>query len=172
MKRIATDFLATAAAGVLFFGVTAQAQRDDSLQVGARYRITLPEFADRPWPQSPQSRRLAGALVERQRDTLVIRPHPTTGVVAVPFTSIERLERSRGVSRAASGFEGAVGGALMGALLGSLVYDMGVRGTNFNTRWQAVGIMAANSAGGGLVAGVLFPTERWKRITTPKPLQP
>ena len=41
-----------------------------------------------------------------------------------------------------------------------------------NTRWQAVGIMAAHSAGGGLVAGFLFPTERWKRITTPKLLQP
>ena len=36
----------------------------------------------------------------------------------------------------------------------------------------AVGIMAANAAGGGLFAGVLFPTERWKRVATPKPLQP
>jgi len=172
MKGIATRLLAVTAAGVLFFGDAAQAQRDDSLQVGARYRITLPEFADRPGPQFPPSRWLAGALVEQRRDTLVVRPHPSTGVIAVPFTSIDRLERSRGVSRAASGFEGAIGGALVGALLGSLVYDIGVRGTNFNTRWQAVGIMAANSAGGGLVAGVLFPTERWKRITTPKPLQP
>ena len=172
MKRIVTDIVLMAAAGVLLFGAAAQAQRDDSLQVGARYRITLPEFADRPWPQFPPSRWLAGALVEQRRDTLLLQPHPSTGVIAVPFTSIDRLERSRGVSRVASGFEGAVGGALLGAVMGSLVYDIGVRGTNFNTRWQAVGIMAANAAGGGLVAGVLFPTERWKRVATPKPLQP
>ncbi len=172
MKRIATDIVVMAAAGVLFLGVAAQAQRDDSLQVGARHRITLPAFADRPGPQFPASRWLAGALVGQRRDTLLLQPHPSTGVVAVSITAVDHLERSRGVSRAASGFEGAVGGALVGALLGSFFYDIGVRGTNFNTRWQAVGIMAANGAGGGLFAGVLFPTERWKRVATPKLLQP
>lgn len=66
-----------------------------------------------------------------------------------------------------SGVEGAIGGAVAGALLGSFVYDRDVRGPGFNTRWQAVGTMAAHSAVAGLLAGAIFPSERWKRVTTP-----
>ena len=88
MKGIATHFLAVTAAGVLFFGDAAQAQRDDSLQVGARYRITLPEFADRPWPQFPPSRWLAGALVEQRRDTLVVQNDIIVRCTADPYSCL------------------------------------------------------------------------------------
>ena len=147
----------------------AGAQSSDTLQVGARYRITLPKFADRPDPQFPASRWLTGELVERRGDSLVVRPHPTTGAVAVPLSSVHRLERSRGVSRLASAVEGAFGGALVGAILGNVFYDLGVRGTGFDTRWQATGTMAAHAGGGGLLAGALFPSERWKRVASPAP---
>jgi hypothetical protein len=149
--------------------VEAGAQKNDTLQVGVRYRITLPEFADRPGPQFPPSRWLAGELVERRGDTLVVRPHPTTGAVSVPLSSIHRLERSRGVSRVASAVEGAVGGAILGVVLGNVFYGLGVRGSGFNTRWQATGTMAAHTAGGALIAGALFPAERWRRVATPTP---
>ena len=161
--------VAMALLGTLCVGTPAGAQRGDSLQVGARYRITLPKFADRPGPQFPQSRWLAGELVERRGDSLIVRPHPTTGNVAVPFASIDRLERSRGVSRAASTFEGAVGGALVGAVIGSIVYGFDVRAPGYNTFWQSVGTSAAHGAGAGLVTGLLFPTERWKRVRKPSP---
>ena len=149
--------------------VGARAQKSDTLQVGVRYRITLPKFADRPDPQFPASRWLMGELVERRGDSLVVRPHPTTGAVAIPLSSIHRLERSMGVSRVASAVEGAFGGALIGAILGNVFYDLGVRGTGFDTRWQATGTMAAHAAAGGLAAGVVFPSERWKRVASPAP---
>jgi hypothetical protein len=158
---------AVAAIGTLALTSPARAQGRDTLQVGARYRITLPEFPDRPGPQFPQSRWLAGEFVAYRADSILVRPHPTTGAVAVPLGAIDRLERSRGVSRAASGFEGAVGGALVGALVGWLVYEVGARTMGDDTRWEAIGSTAAWSAAGGLAAGVLFPTERWKRISKP-----
>ena len=153
----------------LTLAVDAGAQKGDTLQLGARYRITLPEFANRPGPQPPPSRWLTGELTERRGDSLVVRPHPTTGAVAVPFSSIHRLERSRGVSRVVSAVEGTVGGAVAGVLLANVLYDLGVRGSGFNTRWQATGTMAAHAAAGGLIAGALFPGEKWKRVATPTP---
>lgn len=165
--RLVTLLLVVVASLALTFD--AGAQKGDTLQLGARYRITLPEFANRPGPQPPPSRWLTGELIERRGDTLVVRPHPTTGAVAVPFSSIHRLERSRGVSRVVSAVEGTFGGALVGAILGNVFYDLGVRGSGFNTRWQATGTIAAHGAGGGLLAGALFPSEKWKRVATPTP---
>jgi hypothetical protein len=146
---------------------TALAQRDDALQVGARYRVTLVKFPDRAGPQLPPDRWLAGELVERHSDTLVLRPHPATGSVPVPSGAIDRLEISRGVSRCASAFENAIGGALLGALVGKTIYDSGLRGTNYQKPWQAVGTTAAIAAGSGFVVGLLFPNERWKRVDKP-----
>jgi hypothetical protein len=145
----------------------AVAQRDDALQVGARYRVTLVKFPDRIGTQMPADRWLAGELVERRADTLVLRPHPATGSVAVPATAIDRLERSRGVSRATSAFENALGGAVAGGIGGYFLYDSGLRGINFNKPWQAVGISAATGAIGGLIGGLLFPVERWRRVDKP-----
>jgi hypothetical protein len=155
--------------GALGTSTSAHAQRGDSLQVGVRYRVTLPKFADRPGPQFPQSRWLAGELVGRHGDTLEIRPHPTTGTVAVPIVAIDRLERSRGVSRAASAFEGAVGGALIGALFGNVAYGIDPGRSDFDSRWEATWTSAAFTAGAGLLAGLLFPAERWKRVDKPTP---
>jgi hypothetical protein len=145
----------------------ARAQRGDSLRVGARYRVTLAKFPDRVGPQLPPDRWLAGELIERRADTLVLRPHPGTGSVPVPATAIDRLEVSRGVSRATSAFENALGGAVGGGLTGFLLYRTGLRGTNFHKPWQAVGISAASGAAGGLISGLLFPVERWRRVARP-----
>jgi hypothetical protein len=145
----------------------ALAQHDDALRVGARYRVTLPKYPDRPGPQLPLDRQLAGELVERRADTLVLRPHPATGTVTVAVAAIDRLEVSRGVSRAASAFENAFGGAVAGALAGWSLYNSGLRGTNFHKPWQAVGISAATGAAGGFIGGLLFPVERWRRVDKP-----
>jgi hypothetical protein len=153
--------------GALAAAPAARAQQDDSLATGARYRILLPKLPDRDDPQFPASRWVTGELVARRADSLVVRPHPTTGTLSVPLASVERLEQSRGVSRVASAVEGAVGGALGGVVLGLLLYQLDVRGSGFNTRAQAVGTMAAHTAGGAFIAGLLFPTERWKRVEKP-----
>ena len=52
-------------------------------------------------------------------------------------------------------------GAIVGALFGVLLYDFDLRAAGYNMRWQAAGTTAAWSAGGGLITGSLFPTERW-----------
>ena len=145
----------------------AQGQRSDSLVIGVRYRVTLPGFPARPGPQAHQERWLSGELVARRADSLVLRPHPQTGEVAIPISAVERLERSRGVSRFTSGVEGAIGGALVSAVLGWNLYEHKLRGPGFNTRGQAIGTSAAVGGGLGLLAGLLFPTERWKRVDVP-----
>lgn len=169
MKSSALLSVAVALLAITCLAAPVPAQRNDSLQVGVRYRVTLPEFAGRPGPQFRQSRWLTGELVGRHADSLVLRPHPTTGTVSVPLASVDRLERSRGVSRATSAFEGAVGGALAGALFGAIAYGIDSRDSEFNSRWEAIGTSAAFTAGVGLVVGLLFPSERWKRVDTPTP---
>ena len=155
------------AGALLASAATARAQQAEALQVGARYRVRLPKLPEVDGPQFPNGRLLAGALVEQRGDSLVLRPHPTTGSVAVPLSSVERLEKSRGISRVASAVEGAVGAAVAGALFGLLLYELDVRGSGYNTRWQAVGTSAGNAAIGGFAVGLLFPSERWKRVDKP-----
>ena len=160
--------LALLLSGLLLGSATAApAQQGEALQLGARYRVRLPRLPDVDGPQFPNGRLLAGALVERRGDSLVLRPHPTTGSVAVPLASVERLEKSRGISRIASAVEGAVGAAVAGALFGLVLYEFDVRGSGYNTRWQAVGTSAGNAALGGFAVGLLFPAERWKRVDKP-----
>jgi hypothetical protein len=154
-------------AALLASAPVAWAQQGDSLQLGARYRVRLPRLPDVDGPQFPNARLLTGALVARHGDSLVLQPHPSTGSVAVPLSSVERLEKSRGVSRAASAVEGAVGGAVVGAVFGLLLYELDVRGSGYDTRWQSVGTTAGNAAIGGFAAGLLFPGERWKRVDKP-----
>jgi hypothetical protein len=159
-----TLLLATA---LLAAAPAARAQDSEALQLGVRYRVRLPKLPNVDGPQFPNGRMLAGELVERRADSLVLRPHPSTSTVAVPLSAVERLEKSRGISRAASAVEGAVGGAVVGALIGLIFYELDVRGSGFDTRWEAVGTVAGNTALGGFVAGLLFPAERWKRVDTP-----
>jgi hypothetical protein len=85
----------------------------------------------------------------------------------VPLSAVERIEVSLGVSRAASGFEGAVGGAFLGALTGWTLYNAGLPGANFRTRGRAVRTSAAFGAGFGLLGGMTFPRERWRPMPLP-----
>ena len=152
---------------VLLHAPSIAAQRGDSLQVGARYRVTLAKLPDRIGPQLRPERWLMGELTARRGDSLVLRPHPLSGTVAVPLSAVDGLEISRGVSRGASAAENTVGGGLLGALWGWTLYDSGLRGRNFDKPWHAVGTGAAIGAGAGLIGGILFPTERWRHVRKP-----
>ena len=153
--------------GLLMAPAVARGQRGDSLQVGGRVRVTLRDFPGRPGPQPIQGRWLSGELVARRADSLVLRPHPQTGEVAVPMSAVTRLERSRGTSRLGSGVEGAVGAAVVSAVLGWNLYERKLHGPGFNTRGQAIGTSAAVGGAIGLLVGILFPSERWKRVDVP-----
>lgn len=139
----------------------------DSLTVGRRYRVTLAKLPDRIGPQFPQERYLTGELVAMHGDSLSLRPHPLTSSVMVPIAAVDRLEASRGVSRAGSAFENAIGGAIVGALGGWSLYEHGMPGANFATRGRAIGTGAAYVASIGFLTGLVFPTERWKRVGVP-----
>jgi hypothetical protein len=167
MKRRSKGILLVLGAAMFVVAPAARAQEGEALQLGARYRVRLPKVPDMDGPQFPNGRLLAGALVEQRGDSLILRPHPTTGSVAVPLSSVERLEKSRGISRIASAVEGAVGAAVAGALFGLVLYELDVRGSGYNTAWQAVGTSAGNAAIGGFAVGLLFPSERWKRVDKP-----
>lgn len=165
-RRAATLAVTSASLALAF---DASAQRGDTLQVGVRYRITLPDFPDRPDPQLAPSRWLTGTFVGRRGDSVLVQPHPTTGVVAVPLASIDRLERSRGISRLGGALENGIAGAAFGALFAAVFYDRYVHSNGFETRGRAAGTVAAYVGGSAFIASALFPTERWRRIAKPTP---
>ena len=85
--------------------------------------------------------------------------------MAIPRTSLRRLDVSRGVSRPASALERAVEGAVAGASFLALMNDPGRSDApNYRTDWHAAGVGAALGAGIGAVIGFVFPHERWRRM--------
>ena len=152
-----------AIAGLATAPTTLHAQFAD-VTVGARVRVWLPEphsQAEGPW-----HRQLVRGSVEAiENDTLRLSIPGAFGTVAVPRTSMRRLEVSRGVSRPASAFERALGGALGGAVTWGIMNDPNnPREPNYRTDWEAAGVGAAWGAGIGAVIGLIFPYERWSRV--------
>ncbi len=154
------------ATGLIASPAALQAQFPSDVQVGSRVRIWLPEphrQQDGPW-----NRQLLRGYVESVTpDTLRLTVPGAFGAVAVPRASMRRLELSRGEpSRVASAFERAVGGAIGGAILWAVTNDSrNASGPNYQSDWEAAGVGAAWGAGAGALVGIIFPHERWRRLS-------
>ena len=158
--RIRVAILLTFLAGV------ANAQISDRVHVGTRVRVWVPE----PWSQEDHSfwRRqlLRGTVTSETSDTLHLSVPGTQGTLAVPRSSITRLDVSRGrPSRAASAFDRAFAGAIVGAISVALDNDPnGSRWPNYSRDWRAAEEGAKWGAAFGAVLGFAFPKERWRRV--------
>lgn len=156
--------LALVAALCLAVPVAAAAQFPAAVQPGARIRVWLPE----PVRQldGPSRRQvLRGTVGAVAGDTLRLLVPATAGLLAVPRSSIRRLEISRGQSRVASAIERAVGGAMGGAITWALLNDPRRRGgPHYPTDWRAAGVGATYGASIGAVLGILAPHEQWRRL--------
>ncbi|HEX8905373.1 MAG TPA: hypothetical protein VF771_11050, partial [Longimicrobiaceae bacterium] len=110
---------------------------------------------------------LRGTLVRMDADSMTVRLHPGTGPLRVARSAVRRIDVSRGVpSRASSAAMGAVGGAVFGALeFWALNTDAD---GHFESDREAAVTGAAVGAGVGLLAGALWPRERWHRVRIPE----
>ena len=135
------------------------------VRVGTRVRVWLPESARQR--EGPLRRQLLrGTVEEVTSDTLRLSIPSTAGGVAIPRSSIRRLELSRGApSRPLSAIERALGGALAGAVSFATLNDPRRRGgPHYRTDWRAAGVGAAWGAGIGALGGLIFPHEKWRRV--------
>jgi hypothetical protein len=134
------------------------------VQPGARVRVWLPEPVRQG--QAPERRQLLRGNVESvDRGVMRLSVPGSMGSLTIPRSAVRRLDVSRGVSRAASVAERAVGGAISGAILYALLNDpKRTGGPHYRTDWRAAGVGAAWGGGIGAVIGFVFPFERWDRV--------
>ena len=158
MKHLAIAALLTAGPA------TAGAQFDARVQPGVRVRARIPE----PHQQEngPWRRQLLRATVsDVGTDTLRLVVPGTSGSVAVARANIRRLDVSRGTSRVASAFERAIAFAITGAITAAIENDPGnSEWPHYNRDWRAAEEGAKWGAAIGAVVGLVFPTERWRRV--------
>ena len=143
----------------------AHAQLSDQVRSGARVRVWIPE----PWLQDggPWKRQqLRGTVAAVGQDTLHLTVPGTAGTIAVPRESIRRLDVSRGrPSRVASAFERGIGFAIVGAVTTALRnHPDNEEWPNYESDWRAAGQGAIYGAALGAAIGLIFPTERWRRV--------
>lgn len=135
-----------------------------ALAVGDRIRLTVAE--PQPQQESPGSRRLVlrGEVTRLVPDSIYLRPSPVTSELSIPVVAVKSLQRSRGVSRSATALRLAFVLAATTALYSAGVHDddrplMGA------DDWRDAALAgAAIGAGTGLILGVVFPTEGWRRL--------
>ena len=112
------------------------------------------------------SQAIRGTLLDIDADSMSIQVHPGTGPLRVSRGVVRRMYVSRGVpSRTQSAAAGALGGAALGAVTWWLRNEGDDR--LFTSDRDAALTGAAVGAGVGLVAGALWPRERWRRIRLP-----
>src|SRR4026209_962595 len=117
----------------------ALAQFPDEVRPGTRVRVWIPEPARQQ--EGPNRRQLLRDTVESVDGSLRLRVPGSTGALAIPRTSVRRLDVSRGVSRGASAIERAIGGAIGGAVTFALLNDPRRRGgPHYRTDWRAAGV--------------------------------
>lgn len=168
MRSLRHRLLAVALVALTAAPAALRSQDLREIPAGTRVRLWLPESQrqqEGPW----QRQLLRGTLAGVESDTLRLTIAGAANPVAVPRTSVRRLEVSRGVSRPVSAVERALGGALGGAILFGLMNDpRRTGGPHYSTDWQAAGVGAAWGAGFGALTGLLFPYERWHRVKLPR----
>jgi len=146
----------------------ARAQFPADVQRGQRVRVWLPESY--PQMNSPAHRQLMRGIVDDvAADTLRLSVPGAVGSLAIPRASIRRLDLSRGKpSRIASMLERGIGGAIVTGLVFAATNAIYTSNDNFATQydsnWDAALAGAAWGGGLGAAIGLVWPTERWRRL--------
>jgi hypothetical protein len=160
--------LMIAAAALALGSASAATQFPPVVQPGTRVRVWIPEPQAQehgPWRRQP----VRATVTAVHHDTLRLEVPGTTGGIAVFRADIRRLDVSRGTSRVASGFERAMVFAMTGALAAAIENDpRSNEWPNYRSGWRAAEVGGKWGAAIGLVVGLAFPTERWRRIALMK----
>lgn len=142
----------------------ALSQFPSRVQPGVRVRVWLPESQQQE--HTPWRRQLLRATVSGVAgDTLRVTVPGAQGLLSVPRADVRRLDVSLGTSRVASAFERAAGFAIAGAISAALENDVNsTEWPHYRRTWRAAGEGAKWGAAFGAVVGLVFPTERWRRV--------
>ena len=142
----------------------ANAQFPADVKPGTRVRVWIPE--PNRQEQAPERRQLLRGTVESVDASIIRLTVPgSMGALAIPRSSVRRLDVSRGVNGAASMLQRAAGGALAGAVTFGLLNDPRRRGgPHYRTDWRAAGVGAAWGGGIGATVGLIWPFEQWHRV--------
>jgi hypothetical protein len=142
----------------------ALAQFPADVQPGTRVRVWIPEQTRQN--EGPYHRQqLRGNVESVDGSTLRLRIPGSTSALAIPRSSVRRLDISRGVNRGESMIERAAGGAIGGAITYALMNDPRRRGgPHYKRDWRAAGVGASWGAGIGAAIGLIFPHESWRRV--------
>ena len=142
----------------------AVAQFPADIQPGVRVQVSLPEAYRQM--NGPGNRLVLRGVVESvSSDTMRLNIPGVTGTVAIGRGAMRRLDVSRGApSRGISAVERAIGGAFVGAITFALANNRSGDWPNYGSDWRAAGDGALIGAGVGVIAGVLFPYERWRHV--------
>ncbi|HEX6746952.1 MAG TPA: hypothetical protein VF092_06610 [Longimicrobium sp.] len=132
----------------------AQAIPADSLPVGRRVRVTVPEL---------YGERVSGHVWELTRDTLVIGDKEGWSRRTIPLSGISRIDVSQGRTNGAV-FGGLIGGAIFGGVRYVLA---GVGDETVDKAQRNVLLAGAVGALLGAVAGASV-SESWRRIYPPR----
>jgi len=148
--------LVLAAVATIAGANVARAQFSADVQRGQRVRVWVPESYAQA--NSPAHRLLLrGTVDDVAADTLRLSVPGTLGALAIPRASIRRLDISRGKpSRIASMLERGIGGAIVTGLV--------FAATQYDSNWDAALAGAAWGGGIGAAFGLVWPTERWRRL--------
>ena len=141
------------------------AQQAVDISVGTRVRIRLPEALPQPESRLQRWQLLRGEVIRVAPDTLLLRPAPGLGELAVPLSQVQQLERSlgrqsRGESALLEGIEWAVGGALTLAIS----YERSGSDYGVVNRGEAAALGAGIGFVTGALWGALTPAEKWRRV--------
>lgn len=149
---------------LLLVARVAGAQGYAALEPGERVRVMIPEARAQQETATLHRFSFRGNVSRIQADTIFLHVPGTTGEVGVPFALVRGVYRSRGVpSRPVSGLRQAFGAAAIGALYAGLTYGLDENRSATNRR-EAIALGAGFGAGVGFLHGLIFPTERWRRV--------
>jgi hypothetical protein len=140
--------------------------------VGTRVRATLPTQRSTAIAVVDEGSLVTGTIAALAPDTLYVRPHPATGVVAIPRAAVRGLAVSRGRSRTRTALKFGFNGLLLGVAGSAMLHGplTGARGMP-----PASEIARAGAVGASLGAwiGAWLPREDWRGLPlAPNPERP
>jgi len=132
---------------------------------GSRVRVSIPGVTRR-WPFGDGSDNLEGSVSSISVDTLYLVLSRAMSPIAIPRSSIRRVEISLGPSpRGHAVLGGIVGAAILG--LRMYVVDQEPNTQRFPAHWQAGAVGGALGFAVGAWIGARVPNERWRVVRLP-----
>lgn len=144
---------------------SAHGQFASAVAEGVRVRASVTD-AMRQQSMAPKQALIYGTVARTSNDSLYLQLPNTTGTVAIDRLQIKRLAVSRGMqSPVESAIVKGIGSAIGFAATSWIRWQLTPReDRGRNSAAEAAATSAAYGFGVGAIIGVIWPTEKWKRV--------